>query len=247
LVRNGLTGQEGGHYDRVLDQTAAGRNPRGSCGRPVVLQELERPWPLYLNAFLILLARSSKNLEMPLPDDFFFASFFFAVILWGGGVVADAMLVVAAVVDVVVAAVVVVLLLFWVVGGAKVCASRVPAGLSGNGPGLNETVEVPFTTVGVAWVRPLTKACVAVCVETEDEPVVVVGVVAEGLEIADDTAGVAVADVCVVAAVDAALVDVAVLDVVEPVLDVVDDGMTDSQSTVILLPSMVALLEAETT
>ena len=48
-----------------------------------------------------------------------------------------------------------------------------------------------------------------------------------------------------VAAVDATLVDAAVLDVVDVVLADVIDGLTDSQFTVILLPSTFADLEAD--
>jgi hypothetical protein len=122
---------------------------------------------------------------------------------------------------------------------------------SGNGPAVYVTPDVPFVTVGVIWAMLLNEDCWVVCVESEDElgEVVVEGleVVVEGVEVATETAGVVVADVCAVAAVDGALVDGAVLDGVEVVLVVVDDGMTDSQSTVILLPSMFADLDADMT
>jgi hypothetical protein len=105
------------------------------------------------------------------------------------------------------------------------------------------TVEVPFTTAGVSWARALTMDCWLLCVGLDDEPVAVV--VVEGVEVAD-AAGVAVADGEVVGAVEATLVDAAVLDVFDVVLADVIDGLTDSQFTVILLPSMFADLEATT-
>jgi hypothetical protein len=106
------------------------------------------------------------------------------------------------------------------------------------------TVEVPFTTAGVSWARALTMVCWLLCVELDDEAAAVV--VVEGVEVAADAGGVTVADVAVVAAVDAAGLDAAGLGVVDVVLADVIDGMTDSQFTVILLPSMFADLEAAT-
>ena len=85
--------------------------------------------------------------------------------------------------------------------------------------------------------------CWLLGVELDDEPAAVV--VVDGVEVAD-AAGAAAADGELVGAVEATLVDAAVLDVFDVVLADVIDGMTDSQFTVILDPSMFADLEAAT-
>jgi hypothetical protein len=74
----------------------------------------------------------------------------------------------------------------------------------------------------------------------------VVPVVVEAAEVATTIAGVAATGVSVVAAVVAAVLDVAVLDVVALVLVVFADGISDSQFTVTLVPSMFADFDPDT-
>lgn len=71
-------------------------------------------------------------------------------------------------------------------------------------------------------------------------------VVVDEVEAATIIAGVAAAAVSVSAAVDAAVLEVAVPDVVALVLAVVADGISDSQFTVTLVPSIFADLDPDT-